>query len=103
MNFENWNDSTIEYYFIEVITRGNHPHDDNYLSDVEYESKLNTLQNYINWKKKQKLSNFLSFTKNTTVFTPEKMQKFLDIIRSNKYFEEQLLRLWHKNFEIVHK
>lgn len=66
--FEQWNDTSVAHMFIRLMTKSNHPYNDNMpLSREQFDADYELLENYINWRKNKHIVQHNNSSYNYTI------------------------------------
>ena len=90
-NFFLWNGTSIAHMFIRLITKTNHPYDDNLsLTLEEFNNDYNMLKEFIKWHKNNHKT-YLLYN-----FTQDNMNELINFISYETDNKEHLNKLWLK-------
>jgi hypothetical protein len=84
-----WNDTAIAHIFTRLITKTNHPYNDNPLTLDEFNKDYNLLQDYIEWRKQNVKKGFSLYN-----FTYDSMISFLHLIDYDTNNKDELIQIW---------
>lgn len=87
--YASWNDTSVAHVFIRLITKKNHPYNDEPLSIESYLEDHALMLGYIEWKKTQPPKNFSLYN-----FTPESMTSFIELITHDTRNIDELWEIW---------
>jgi hypothetical protein len=89
--YELWNDTSVAYIFIRLITKKNIPINENILTFEEFKNEYNILKGYIKWHKNnyKESSPLYNFTQKNLLTIFKKINYKIDN-------ETELLDLWKK-------
>ena len=82
-----WNDTSTAHMFIRLMTKTNHPYNNNPLTLDEFNKDYKKLSDFIEWKSKNPNNSFSLYH-----FTIDRMTSFLQLIRYDT--DKDLLELW---------
>lgn len=84
-----WNDTAIAHIFTRLITKTNHPYNDNPLTLDEFNKDYNLLQDYIDWRKQYVKKGVSLYN-----FTYDSMISFLHLIDYDTNNKDELIKIW---------
>ena len=89
--YELWNDTSVAYIFIRLITKKNFPINENILTFEEFNNEYNILKGYIKWHKNnyKESSPLYNFTQKNLIKIFKKINYKIDN-------QKELLELWKK-------
>uniref|UniRef100_A0A6C0HRC7 Uncharacterized protein n=1 Tax=viral metagenome TaxID=1070528 RepID=A0A6C0HRC7_9ZZZZ len=82
MSYSVWNDASISYACIRLMSKTNYPYNEDLLTPREFIEERNLLEGYIEWKKENQKG---------SRFSPENLIKFLSLLEGEK---QPLLDFW---------
>lgn len=89
--YELWNDTSVAYIFIRLITKKNIPINENILTFEEFNNEYNLLKGYIKWHKNNYKESSPLYN-----FTQKNLLTIFKKINYKKDNEKELLDLWEK-------
>ena len=89
--YELWNDTSVAYIFIRLITKKNFPINENILTFEEFKNEYNLLKGYIKWHKNNYKESSPLYN-----FTQKNLLTIFKKINYKKDNEKELLDLWEK-------
>lgn len=89
-NFSSWNGTAIAHMFQRLITKTNHPYNNEVLTLDDFETDYDTLKNFIKWHKDNPR------TYSPYNFTQENMNEIFNLISYDVYNKKDLMDLWLK-------
>lgn len=92
-NYPLWNDMSVTHLFVRLITKTNHPYNENLLTEEEFNNDYKNLIGYIQWRESYHIPSSLYD------FTDDKMKQLISMINWEKENKEELTTIWTKLVE----
>ena len=90
VEFERWNETSIAFMFIRLLSKKNLPYSDSILTLEEFNTDYDTLEKYINWNKYKNIK----IASHSYNFTAKNMSYFISLIKYEPDDRDALISKW---------